>query len=72
MARINRWFAFSLLRGLFACLLGVMLTHPAAAAGEPQETKHVLVLYSLRTICRYKRRLIEVCWPRCKQPAAIR
>lgn len=49
MARINRWFAFSLLRGLFACLLGVMLTHPAAVAGEPQETKHVLVLYSQQT-----------------------
>ena len=36
--------------GLLCCLVGIMFLHPAAAAGEPKETKHVLVLYSFRTI----------------------
>ncbi len=32
------------------CLLGVLLAHPAAVAGKPQEMKHVLGLYSFSTI----------------------
>ena len=50
MPRIPRWFGLFLLRGLFLCLLGVMLNHPAAVAGESPKTRHILVLYSLRTI----------------------
>ena len=50
MNRKQRQLDFLLLRGLFLCLGGVWFIHWTAANGESQETRHVLVLYSLRTI----------------------
>ena len=50
MARIRRWFSSFLLKKLLLCLAIIMFSFSAAAAGEPPETKHLLVLYSLRTI----------------------
>ena len=50
MNRKQRQLDFWLLRGLLLCLVGVLFIHWAAGTGESQETKHILVLYSLRTI----------------------
>jgi hypothetical protein len=44
-----RWFSCSFTIGLLLCLVGIMPLRQAAA-GEPRRTKHVLVLYSFRTI----------------------
>jgi PAS domain S-box-containing protein len=50
MNRKQRQLDSWLLRGLLLCLVGVLFIHWTAGNGESQETRHILVLYSLQNI----------------------
>jgi len=59
VAGMPRWSYFALLKTLLLCLVVVMPLHQAAAAGETKPAKHVLVLYSYRSVLPAQAEIVQ-------------